>query len=46
MSLWLERGWKGWDDGDVGINTDEKNNEELPLQLAFIEPVVWPGFDH
>lgn len=35
MSLWLER---GWGDGDVGINKDEKNKEELPFQLALTEP--------
>lgn len=38
MSLWLERGWQGWGDGDVGINKDEKNKEEYPFQLAFTEP--------
>lgn len=45
MSLWLERGWQGRGDGDVGINKDEKN-KELPFQLAFTERLIWPGFDH
>lgn len=38
MSLWLERGWQGHSDGDVGSNKGEKNKEELSFQYGFAEP--------